>query len=193
MKPVYFSVLLILITSFSMAQTLPFSQIPEAPKEITAANSLMRMIQGLGFRYYWATEGLREEDLDYRPTVEAASSLETLQHLHILCKTIAETFQNKPSIRPAVRTSKSLDVLRSETLNNLATAAQILSEIKLEADAVQIVFERDGVQTKFPIWNLINGPISDALYHTGQVVSFRRTTGNPIAKGVNVFLGTKTN
>jgi hypothetical protein len=38
---------------------------------------------------------------------------------------------------------------------------------------------------------LINGPITDAIYHTGQVVSFRRTSGNPIPKGVNVFLGVK--
>ena len=29
----------------------------------------------------------------------------------------------------------------------------------------------------------------DAIYHTGQIVSFRRTTGNPIDSSVNVFMG----
>jgi hypothetical protein len=39
-----------------------------------------------------------------------------------------------------------------------------------------------------PFWNLINGPFSDALTHTGQINSFRRLAGNPVA-GANVFLG----
>lgn len=60
-----------------------------------------------------------------------------------------------------------------------------------ELEALQVIFDRGGGQTRFPLWNLINGPISDAIYHTGQVVSFRRSSGNPISKGVNVFLGVK--
>jgi hypothetical protein len=37
-------------------------------------------------------------------------------------------------------------------------------------------------------WNIINGPFSDALTHTGQINSFRRLAGNPVS-GANVFLG----
>jgi hypothetical protein len=54
-----------------------------------------------------------------------------------------------------------------------------------------VIFDRQGKESRFPIWNLLNGPIEDLVYHTGQIVSFRRTTGNPIPKGVNVFMGTK--
>ncbi len=54
---------------------------------------------------------------------------------------------------------------------------------------IQVVFERKGKTSRFPIWNLLNGPLSDAIYHTGQLVSFRRTSGNPIQTGVNVFFG----
>jgi hypothetical protein len=39
-----------------------------------------------------------------------------------------------------------------------------------------------------PFWHLINGPFSDALTHTGQINSFRRLAGNPVA-GANVFKG----
>jgi len=39
-----------------------------------------------------------------------------------------------------------------------------------------------------PFWNMVNGPFSDALTHTGQINSFRRLAGNPVA-GANVFLG----
>ena len=77
-------------------------------------------------------------------------------------------------------------------MRNIKEASIILNQYDdINLDDLNIIFEKGGKQSKFPIWNLINGPISDALYHTGQVVSFRRTSGNPIAKGVNVFLGIK--
>jgi uncharacterized damage-inducible protein DinB len=192
MKPAYSLTLLFFVSSFAMAQALPFSQIPEAPKQLTPSTTLLRMVQGLGFRYYWATEGLRKEDLDYRPSQEASSSLETLQHLYSLSKTIADAVKNIPSKRPDTKAPVTLESLRAETLTNLELAAQVLSQADQEGlERMKIVFDREGKQSAFPLWNLINGPISDALYHTGQVVSFRRTSGNPIAKGVNVFLGIK--
>jgi hypothetical protein len=46
-----------------MAQELPFSSIPKAPVNYSASNSISRMIQGLGFRYHWATEGLKAKYL----------------------------------------------------------------------------------------------------------------------------------
>ena len=192
MKPAYSFTLLFFVSSFAMAQALPFSQIPEAPKQLTPSATLLRMVQGLGFRYYWATEGLRKKDLDYRPSRDASSSLETLQHLYGLSKTIAEAVQNIPSKRPDAKAPVTLESLRAETLTFLEQATQLLSQADQESlENMKIVFDREGKQSAFPLWNLINGPISDALYHTGQVVSFRRTSGNPIAKGVNVFLGIK--
>ena len=192
MKLAYSFTLLFFVSSFAMAQALPFSQIPEAPKQLTPSATLLRMVQGLGFRYYWATEGLRKKDLDYRPSRDASSSLETLQHLYGLSKTIAEAVQNIPSKRPDTKAPVTLESLRAETLTFLEQATQLLSQADQESlENMKIVFDREGKQSAFPLWNLINGPISDALYHTGQVVSFRRTSGNPIAMGVNVFLGIK--
>jgi hypothetical protein len=83
-------------------------------------------------------------------------------------------------------------MLRSETLAFLKIATEQLKLMNpKELEALEVIFERGGGQVRFPLWNLINGPISDAIYHTGQVVSFRRSSGNPIPKGVNVFLGVK--
>ena len=42
---------------------------------------------------------------------------------------------------------------------------------------------------RFPFWNIINGPISDALWHCGQVVLLRRSSGNPFNSKVSVFSG----
>ena len=71
-------ILFFVFSTSVMAQDLPFSSLPQAPYEFTAGTSISRIVQGLGFRYYWATEGLREEDLVYRPTEEAQSTLGTL-------------------------------------------------------------------------------------------------------------------
>ena len=175
-----------------MSQELPFYSIPPAAEHYTPANSITRMIEGLGFRYYWATEGLREEDLNYQPTSESQSTLGTLRHIHGLSRIIAEAIQGKPSIRPAVKAPEDLQTLRQETLEFLKKAAiELADKTDQELKELHIVFDRSGKQSQFPIWNLINGPITDAIYHTGQVVSFRRTSGNPIPKGVNVFLGNK--
>lgn len=175
-----------------MSQDLPFSSIPEAPQEFNATNSIRRMLQGLGFRYYWATEGLRASDLNYRPSEEAQNTLETLQHIYGLSETILNAARNQASLRPAPKPSSNLEELRAATLDNLEKTVVSLEKYSdRDLNDLNIIFERGGKQSKFPLWNLINGPIADALYHTGQIVSFRRTSGNPIAKGVNVFLGIK--
>ena len=41
---------------------LPYAKIP-APHRATAGAVVSRMLDGLGFRYYWATQGLQKEDL----------------------------------------------------------------------------------------------------------------------------------
>ena len=184
--------LIFLISFTTMAQELPFSSIQAPAESYSAGTSISRMIQGLGFRYYWATDGLRDEDLSYRPTSEAKNTMETIQHIYGLSKTILNTVKNIPSLRPALKPPVTLEDLRETTLNHLKEAAALFENInETQLEYLNIIFERGGKQIKFPVWNLINGPIADAIYHTGQVVSFRRTSGNPIPKGVNVFLGVK--
>ena len=187
-----FTLFVFIFSLQTMAQDYPFSSIPQAPKNFSASNSICRMIQGLGFRYHWATDGLRAEDLEYRPSDEAQSTLGTIQHIYSLSITILNAAKNKVSEGPRPIPPDRLDELRRATLDYLQESAELfLNFNEDELYELNIIFERGGKQSKFPIWNLINGPISDALYHTGQVVSFRRTSGNPISKGVNVFLGVK--
>tara|TARA_B100001059_G_scaffold76293_1_gene73887 strand:- start:1190 stop:1774 length:585 start_codon:yes stop_codon:yes gene_type:complete len=188
------TLLFILLIPFNiMAQGLPFSSIPITAESYSAGTSISRMIQGLGFRYYWATEGLKAQDLSYRPSSEAQNTIETIQHIFQLSKTILNAAKNNPSLRPAPKPPADLSELRKATLNDLKEAAAIFENSnETQLKHLKIIFERGGgKQSKFPVWNLINGPIADAIYHTGQVVSFRRTSGNPIAKGVNVFLGVR--
>ncbi|MFT7499284.1 MAG: hypothetical protein ACI8QP_001887, partial [Porticoccaceae bacterium] len=43
--------------------------------------------------------------------------------------------------------------------------------------------------SEYPFWDLINGPIEDAVWHSGQLVSFRRSSGNPMNPKVNFLTG----
>ena len=47
-----------------MTSKLPYYEIPDYPETYTAGSVAARMLDGLGFRYYWATEGLNEDDLN---------------------------------------------------------------------------------------------------------------------------------
>ena len=187
-----FAFFFFLFFNFSlMAQDqFPLEAIPAAPESTTSGNVLARMTQGLGYRYHWATKDLREEDLNYRPSPEASSTYETLEHLYGLAEMIRNAAQSTPSERPLAQMPEDYSALRAATLALLEEASNsFLNKDAAAIEALQLIIQRGGKTYTFPIWNLMNGPLSDALYHTGQVVSFRRTTGNPIHPGVNVFMG----
>ena len=188
-------ILFFLINTFAMAQEntsleLPFKSIPEDATSYVASNILVRMIEGAGYRFYWATEGLTSDDLKYKPSESGQSIWVTLEHIYGLSDIIRNTSMNTVSIRPPADTPTDWATLRMKTLLYLEDATKHLkNKSPEELAALEIVFERGGKQSTFPLWNMINGPISDIMYHTGQIVSFRRTNGNPLPKGVNVFTG----
>ena len=164
---------------------LPYYEIPEAAKEFTPGTTVSRMIDGLGFRYYWATEGLTQKDLAFKPNAEARTTEETIDHILGLSQVILNATlkvangDKQPKMTFAEK--------RKKTLLNLQQASKILRESK-DISEYKMIFGK----TEFPFWNMINGPIADAIWHTGQVVSFRRSSGNPFPKGVSVLRGTKS-
>ena len=174
-----------------MSQTSEyFKDISEYPTEINNGNIISRMINGLGYRYYWATENLKENDLIYRPSKNAYSTKETMVHIFTLSKTVYNTTLSKINERPDINIPVDYESIRNETLQFLEKASKNFSNLNSEElNQIRIKFNRGGTIKSFPIWNLLNGPIADAIYHTGQIVSFRRTTGNPIDSSVNVFMG----
>lgn len=164
---------------------LPYYEIPKAPTKYTAANVAIRMIDGLGFRYYWATEGLTEKDLAFKPNAAARTTLETIDHILGLSEVIVNATLQKSN--GAKLPEMTFAEKRKRTLENLQKASKILLESK-DISQYKMIFGK----TEFPFWNAINGPIADAIWHVGQVVSFRRSSGNPFPKGVSVLRGTKS-
>ena len=63
---------------------LPYESISEIPDSFTAGTVLARIIDGLGFRFHWATKDLLEKDLEFRSTSDARSIYETITHVYNL-------------------------------------------------------------------------------------------------------------
>ncbi|TXG39174.1 hypothetical protein [Seonamhaeicola maritimus] len=170
------------LSSISLAQIdsekLPFFEIEEYPETYNSNLIMARMIDGLGFRYYWTTEGLRDIDLAYKASDSGRTAGETINHLYGLSRFIRNSvLENNKDVN---KEELSFQEKRKRTLMNL----KIVSDTFKNAEET-FKFE----DTSVPFWNIINGPISDALWHCGQVVMLRRASGNPFNSKVSVFSG----
>ena len=169
---------------------LPFREIPDYPSEFTPETVVARMIDGLGFRYYWATEGLRAEDLAFRPSEGARNSEATIDHILGLSNVILNSMRRAPNTSGGEDISTlSFQEKRKRTLENLQEASNILKSGRGTLADYPIIFERAESVSEYPFWYQLNGPIADALWHVGQVVTFRRSSGNPLNPKVSVFSG----
>lgn len=191
MKLIFSLLLLIQTVSFAQSPTDYYYEIPAYPATYTAGTMAARMVDALGFRYYWGTEGLTAEDLAYRPSPEARTSAETIDHIYGLSSVLVNATKRLPNEsskeEPAVLT---FEEKRGATLRNIQEASEILRESSAEdLETYKIVFISEKGRSEYPFWNQLNGPLSDAIWHVGQVVSFRRATGNPFNANVSVFQG----
>lgn len=159
-------------------ETLPYHEIPEYTELYTANSVAARMVDGLGFRYFWATEGLRDEDLNYKPSESGRETIETIEHIYGLSKFIRNSvlISNKDVNKEKL----DFETMRKQTLWNFKLVSETLRNTS-EAYKLE--------DSEVPFWNIINGPISDALWHCGQVVLLRRSSGNPFNSKVNLLSG----
>ena len=83
-------------------QELPFEDISKTPTELTATNTLLRTVEGLAFRYRWATENLSEENIKFKPHPTSMSIEEVNAHIFDLVDSTNRVFggekQNKDSL-----------------------------------------------------------------------------------------------
>lgn len=176
-----------LMNAQNQENMLPYYEIPDFPENYTSGSVVARMIDGLGFRFYWATENLTETDLVYQPSEGTRTTHQTIAHIYGLSTTIVNAALQK--VNESVNTDEmDFNTLRYQTLNNLKTAADIFRNTNDLTNHNIKFCSRD-----MPFWFNINGPIADAIWHCGQVASFRRITGNPISSKISFFTGTVRN
>lgn len=184
MKQFILSILFFLPISIMSQEEIPYYEIPEYPESYTAGTVAARMVDGLGFRFYWASEGLRKEDLMYKPSEDARTTLETLNHIYDLSLVVVNATLQKVNDSSVNKKEMSWEEKRKQTLINFKTAADILRN----AEDISQFTLRFG-KSEYPFWNNINGPIADAIWHCGQLVSMRRASGNPFNSKVSLFSG----
>lgn len=160
---------------------IPYQSLPPVPEEISTTNVLSRLIDGLGFRYRWATEDLTEENLCFRPVESSMSMQEVMVHIYDLAFSTNRVFGGE-----AAKDNRP-EGIRERTMQLYAMLAQRLKDMEDE--------EFEGLvktEATYPFWYWLNGPIADALTHVGQITSWRRMAGNPQPAGVDVFRGIRT-
>lgn len=173
----------VLNVSVLMAQSGEiYKEISGFPAETSDQTVLARLIESLGFRYYWATEGLTENDLSYQISDESRSMLDTMEHIYDLSIIIKNAALKQPN--ESLKEELTYQLLRDKTLENFKIAENAILKTKSLEDVVLVFGE-----SNIPFWNLINGPVTDAVWHCGQISSFRRASGNPINSKINFFNG----
>jgi len=179
--------IILLLTNFNLVaqEQLPYYKIPKMEENYTAQTTVARIIDGLGFRYFWASEGLTVEDLKYQPSGKGRTSLETIQHIYDLSVTmlrLTKTYFNQAKDKNEM----SFSEMRRQTLLNIEA---FRNKILFTKDLKELSVKKED-EVSIPFFYMINGPIADAIWHTGQISSFRRSSGNPINPKVNFFSGT---
>lgn len=159
-----------------MIEELPFREIKEYPELVNGPNLIVRMLDGFGFRFYWATEDLLLKDYAFQPSPDGKSICEIVVHIwglvNWISSHVSQTKYQLPEDDYDIR--KQILFITQQLRDEFAG----MDDKKLES--IQI-----GGQ---PFWHLINGPIEDAVSHTGQINVLRRIAGNPPTQ-LNPFLG----
>ncbi len=158
-----------------MNEKLPFREISTYPNAINGVGVITRMLDGLGFRFYWATEGLTERDYAYRFSKDGMSVEEIVIHILALVNWIGLALKQDIIPQPS-----DISLVRNAILEKISDLRIAFSEMN-EEELTEITLEEK------PFWHLINGPIADAISHVGQVNILRRANGNPPLR-CNFFL-----
>lgn len=155
-------------------EELPFRSVSAYPSAMTAGGALARLVDGIGFRFHWATEKLREADYSFSPGADCKTIGELVEHIWGLVHVVHESVGGAKQACPRAPAEQ-----RRAALVLMVTLRERLAAMgDEELAAVEIV--------EHPVWHVINGPLADALTHVGQINSFRRLAGNP-PLGASVF------
>jgi len=161
-----------------------FKELPKPPDHIGGATVLQRMVDGLGFRYRVAVMGLTKENLSFQATPDNWDLGQLLHHIYRLCVWTSKSFKLDFEVQHDFADVGDYEEATLAILTELSKHLAKMSEEELAK--VEIHLKR--TDSHMPFWYIINGPLADALTHVGQIVSWRRMAGNPVAK-VSGFTG----
>lgn len=165
---------------------LYFKQIPEVPTIISSTNSIARLIDGIGFRYFWATQHLTEKEVFFSPGNGSMTISELNLHIYDLAYITHNTFGLKVEYKKELL--NDFEGARQEILSLYEATSKHLKVLNDDSKLNNCCVSPKSLDGDFPFWFVLNGHIADCLTHIGQITSWRRISGNPQPK-INVFLG----
>jgi hypothetical protein len=149
-----------------------FRSVTEYPQRRDANGVLIRLIDGLGYRFHWATEGLTADDYAFSPGGGCQTIGDLVRHVWGLVDWIHQTVLGEGLGIPR---AEDPEEQRAQICRMLLAVRTYISVISQDA-----LF--DLPIDSSPFWHMINGPLSDALTHIGQIASFRRLNGNVVPR-----------
>jgi len=149
-----------------MTTNIPYESVEGYPADISATAIFVRLLDGLGFRFRYATEGLTLQDYQWDPGSGCKTIGELVDHIWGLLAWICANIFDQEEVKPDESEAQRLHIL--ELILKLRAHFEQLDD----AELAQITIN------DLPFWHIINGPLSDALTHTGQINTLRRLAGN---------------
>lgn len=171
-----------------MTETHQFAEISSYPSQYNMASIVSRMLDGAGFRYYWATEDLTQEQLMEKPGNGSRSLYQIMNHIYNMVDFVGNSLEGNTTSFPEKEHGLSFEELRQQTLARIESAkiaCANMDEATLEEQKIKLTVGGNSMQ--FDAWHLFNGPLPDLYHHIGQVMLLRRILGNPLPAGVEPF------
>ena len=122
---------------------------------------------------------------------EARTMEETIDHILSLTWISYNAVMKQPTDFSTEQPELTYEEKRIQILEYIRRTSEVLKRSTAEdLDSYTVIFlSSDGSKSEYPFWNLLNGPILDATWHVGQVVTFRRSAGNPYNSKASVLRG----
>lgn len=162
---------------------IPYQNLPKPPTDSSEGKILARLVDGIGFRYQLATQGFTQKEIDFCPVEGSMTMMELIHHIYGLMTWTSSAF--KLPYTPKKMTD--FEEYRMETLSLCQLFSEFLANQSDESiQSASVYLKR--MDQHFSFWYLINGPLADALTHIGQINTWRRISGNPVAR-ISPFTG----
>jgi len=161
-----------------------YQTLPSPPDSVTAAHVLSRLIDSIGYRLHLATNGLTENEIQFRPIAGSMDMTELLKHMNGVLFFAYKSFNPDAIFNREASTFEEYKQELFKTCSAFSTFVLALDDQQVAS--VTAYLKRN--DTTYSFWYLINGPISDILTHIGQINSWRRIAGNPVPR-VSPFTG----
>ena len=103
---------------------------------------------------------------------------------------ILNASKGTPNVKGQNKTASYTEMRKTALLNFKKASDALRASTDEQLKEYDAVFQKGDDVVKRPFWMVINGPIADCIWHCGQIVSFRRQSGNPFSGKVSLFTGT---